>query len=50
MLAVGPSSKDRWGQKSLYDKKQELTDNFYIVNKRDLRSMDELIAYIASKS
>jgi hypothetical protein len=50
MLAVGPSSKDRWGQKSLYDKKQELTDNFYIVNKRDLRSMDELIAYIAGKS
>jgi hypothetical protein len=50
MLAVGPSSKDRWGQKSLYDKKQELTDNFYIVNKRDLRSMDELVAYIASKS
>jgi hypothetical protein len=50
MLAVGPSSKDRWGQKSLYDKKQELTDNFYIVNKRDLRSMDELVAYITSKS
>ena len=50
MLAVGPSSKDRWGQKNLYDKKQELTDNFYIVNKRDLRSMDELIAYIASRS
>lgn len=50
MLAVRPSSKDRWGQKNLYDKKQELTDNFYIVNKRDLRSMDELIAYIASRS
>lgn len=46
MLAVGPSSKDRWAQKSLYDKKQQLTDNFYIVSRKDLRSMDELIKYL----
>lgn len=46
MLAVGPSSKDRWKHKNLYDKKQELTDNFYIVDKRDLRSMDELVEHI----
>jgi hypothetical protein len=46
MLAVGPSSKNRWAQKSLYDKKQKLTDNFYIVRKSDLRSMDELVTYL----
>lgn len=46
MLAVGPSSKDRWKQKTLYDKKQQLTDNFYIVDKSDLRSMDDLIQHI----
>jgi hypothetical protein len=46
MLTVGMSSKDRWKKKTLYDKKQQLTDNFYIVNKVDLRSMDELITYL----
>lgn len=46
MLAVGPSSKDRWQKKSLYDKKQNLTDEFYIVQKSDLRSMTELVAYL----
>jgi hypothetical protein len=46
MLAVGPSSKIRWSKKSLYDKKQQLTDNFYIVKKSDLRSMDELVSYL----
>lgn len=46
MLAVGPSSKSRWTKKSLYDKKQKLTDNFYIVRKADLRSMDELVSYL----
>lgn len=46
MLAVGPSSKSRWTKKSLYDKKQELTDNFYIVRKMDLRSMDDLVDYL----
>jgi hypothetical protein len=46
MLAVGPSSKPRWAKKSLYDKKQQLTDNFYIVSKKDLRSMQELVDYI----
>jgi hypothetical protein len=46
MLTVGMSSKDRWKSKTLYDKKQQLTDNFYIVSKADLRSMDELITYL----
>lgn len=46
MLAVGPSSKTRWTKKSLYDKKQELTDMFYIVKKSDLRSMNELVIYL----
>lgn len=48
MLAVGPSSKSRWVKKSLYDKKQQLTDDFYIVQKKDLRSMDELVNYLVA--
>lgn len=48
MLAVGPSSKSRWAKKNLYDKKQQLTDNFYIVQKKDLRSMDELVNYLVA--
>jgi hypothetical protein len=46
MLTVGMSSKNRWRQKTLYDKKQQLTDNFYIVDKKDLRTMQELIDYL----
>lgn len=48
MLAVGPSSKERWKKKTLYDKKQQLSDVFYIVDKQDLRSMSELITYITN--
>jgi hypothetical protein len=46
MLAVGLSSRSRWVKKRLYDKYQDLYDDFYIVNKRDLKPMSELVEYL----
>jgi hypothetical protein len=48
MLTVGPSSKNRWKQKTLFDKKQQLTDNFYIVNKADLKTFNDLVKYLVN--
>lgn len=46
MLAVGMSSKDRWVKKRLYDRYQDLYDDFYLVDKSDLRPMSDLIDYL----
>ena len=46
MLAVGMSSRSRWVKKRLYDKYQDIYDDFYIVSKQDLKPMSELIDYL----
>ncbi len=46
MLAVGLSSQTRWVKKRLYDKYQDIYDDFYIVSKEDLKPMSELVDYL----
>lgn len=46
MLAVGPSSKSRWKKVELFDKYQQIHDVFYVVDKSDLKSMNELVRHI----
>lgn len=46
MVAIGVSSKPRWKTKTFFDSKQQLTDDFYLVNKQDIRTMDELVQYL----
>ena len=46
MLAIGTSSYSRWKKVTLHDRYQDLTDEFYIVNKSDLRPIGELVQYL----
>ena len=46
MVAIGVSSRPRWKTRTFFDSKQQLTDNFYLVDKQDIRPMSELVAYL----
>lgn len=46
MVAIPPSTKDRWRVARFYDKKQELYDDFYLIKKEDIASMTSLIDYL----
>lgn len=46
MVAIGVSSRPRWKVKTFFDHKQQLTDDFYLVNKEDIRHMDDLVEYL----
>lgn len=46
MLAIGTSTKPSWRVVRLYDHYQNLTDDFYVVDKSNLRHMDELVSYL----
>lgn len=48
MIAIGPSSKPRWRKATFYDKYQKITDDFYLVDKADIRPMSELIDYLTA--
>lgn len=46
MLAISPKSMDRWRVVHLYDKQQDLTDDFYQVKKEDLLPMETLVKFL----
>ena len=46
MVAIGVSSQPRWKVKTFFDHKQQLTDDFYLANKEDIRHMDDLVEYL----
>jgi len=49
MLAIGVSSYERWSKRTFFDRQQQLTDDFYLVNKADLRHMDDLVEYLLQR-
>jgi hypothetical protein len=44
MLVLPPSTKNNWNIKTIYDTYQDLTDDFYLINKKDIRPMADLVA------
>lgn len=46
MVAIGVSSQPRWTKRTFFDNKQQLTDDFYLVKKQDIRHMDDLVEYL----
>jgi hypothetical protein len=48
MIAIGPSSKPRWQKRTFFDKYQKITDDFYVVDKTDIRPIGELIDYLSA--
>lgn len=46
MVAIGVSSQPRWKKRTFFDHKQQLTDDFYLANKEDIRHMDDLVEYL----
>lgn len=46
MIAIGVSSRPRWKKRTFFDHKQQLTDDFYLVNKQDIRHIDDLVEYL----
>jgi len=44
MLVLPPSTKNNWNIKTIYDTYQDLTDDFYLINKKDIRPMTDLVA------
>ena len=43
MVVLPPSTKSNWKIKTIYDTYQDLTDDFYLINKQDLRPMKDLV-------
>jgi hypothetical protein len=46
MVALPPSTKSRWKVRRLYDNKQELWDDFYVIQKQDIAEIGKLINYL----
>ena len=46
MVVLPPSSKDRWKKIKLFDKQQNLWDEFYLINKDDIRSITSLVDWL----
>lgn len=49
ILALPPSTKDRWEIRRLYDKQQELWDDFYVIKKQDIADIRKLVDYLLLK-
>jgi hypothetical protein len=46
MVTIGSSTFKKWKKVSLYDKYQEITDDFYLADKSEIRPISDLVRHI----
>jgi len=46
MVAIGTSTKPRWKKTKFFDRYQQITDEFYLVGKDDIKPIGDLIQYL----
>ena len=46
MVCLSPKTKSSWQQVEAFDRKREITDRFYSVNKAKLQSFDSLVKWL----